>query len=814
MSASIRLDELVLLGDDGSDQSGDDVQGFHYEVSADSTKWTNAEQTITSVQSQLFDGAAVTDGAYENLSATLYVKVVAENSALLAQATAALIKVCRRPGMRELAYDAPDGASPTTVFDALKVQPALQFDDFNELYCIRAYEMTLTCKPFPRSAVEVQSPAAALTSPTFTLVDSVSSSSAWSAQDPAWPIVGAQSWQPARYNIMPNGFVDPNGSTALWSLGSNATRMGIASSIDPRASGFDPSVQVTGSPTSTTARVYLNSPFCTLRTSGQQRIRLTMASTHTDAVFGVLYRWYNASGAQIGADATVTEQANTSPLGPHTFNVLLTPPSGAVQVRIHPYARYTAANGKARTWSMRDVFVGSDGSSFWGNSATVTDGSGMPTTTYDYVGQPNLSESVELTPAPMVVSTGQVAVTAWAHWSNGFYPVFTRTGGVTTTAASPFIVVTGTVSDPTPNIKIYGVPGRSTISAASTVTGPGGAFTAYFNVGAAVTSSLKVYAYSGTGAVGGTGDGTTVTLSVTQVDTATSAPVLGTGRQGKFSLDVEGTMPAEASLKVANTGGVGSNVMIYTAPANPLWSPALSPSQVVAGTADSSSISNKKFAVPTTQPSTETWKPSHAGLVPSTYALWARVSATGLTSGTSYSFSTYQHTSPDGGSTWYGENVTSVGKILASGSTLTGAFVQLGTLRLPTVDLNRDPDGVEGLRLWVSGGSWTVDEAWLFDLVNGQVSYLALPSATYGNVTVRAASPDRPQQQYLCDNGDGTYRGFERSVQIWGNHRLDPASGCDVFAICDAATPALSVSASYFPRWDMYAAPLSTDGTT
>ncbi|MGH3478406.1 MAG: hypothetical protein ACRDQD_16400, partial [Nocardioidaceae bacterium] len=66
--------------------------------------------------------------------------------------------------------------------------------------------------------------------------------------------------------------------------------------------------------------------------------------------------------------------------------------------------------------------------------------------------------------------------------------------------------------------------------------------------------------------------------------------------------------------------------------------------------------------------------------------------------------------------------------------------------------------------------------------------------------------------RYIVDGSFGSVRSLDRGVQIWGNHRLDPAVGCDVFAICDAGTPDLEVSASYYPRWDVFAAPLPVDG--
>ena len=75
MSASITLDELTLLADPDSDRAADDAQGYHYEVSADGTAWSNAEQTITSVQAQLFDGEAIAKGSFGNMQATISVRV-------------------------------------------------------------------------------------------------------------------------------------------------------------------------------------------------------------------------------------------------------------------------------------------------------------------------------------------------------------------------------------------------------------------------------------------------------------------------------------------------------------------------------------------------------------------------------------------------------------------------------------------------------------------------------------------------------------------------------------------------------------------
>lgn len=810
MSVSFLLDDLVLHADDAANRAALAAAGYYFEVSASGTQLTSAEETITSIQSQLYDGEAISTGSYGNLSATVFVQIRATDSARLAEGAADLTRVLRRPGTRQLVYTAADGASPATVFDVLHTKPALQYegssddgDDLDEVRNIRTYELSLTCKPFPRSDTEIVTAGDQVSAPTFTLVDDVSSSSAWSTQDPLRTGFASKAWSPARYNIVTNGLVSDSVRSTGWTRGTNTetlvwnTQTGDTGHITAsRKTVFE-----------TASRLYVNSPKWTLRGTGALRLRLRMASSY-NASFGVLYRWFNTSDTQIGADLTISETTVDGDIA-----ALITPPSGAAKVSIHPYARFLDANGNSRSWALRKVYLGPDGSSFWGDTTSST------SVAYDWTGTPYNSQSVELTPAALTPGTGQVSVTGYVHGDSKIELPLARTASITPTTSSPYIVITGTLtpSSSSPRMSLRMPSSGSltqTYGAAPVVLsyGANGSFKAYFRATMATTmSSVCLSLHS----MGSSSSSASVTMTVTQVDLATSIPPIGTGRQGKFTIDVQGTMPAEASLQVANTGGVGTNVLIYTGPENPNFMPALSPSLVAAGTADGTTISNKKFTVPTSQPSTPTWLVPHVGLVNSTYALFAKVSGSGLTSGSAYTFSTLQQTSVDDGASFYGESATSTGKIVASATTASGIF-RIGTLRLPTVDLNNDSDGVEGLRLWASAGTWVLDEAWLFDMVNGQISHVTPASTTYPNITVRAASPDSPQQRYYTAYSDGTIRdqsGVGR-VQIWGNHRLDPAQGADVFVVCDAATPALQVSASYYPRWDMFAAPLSDDGNT
>lgn len=800
MSATFTLDELTLLTDDASDRVADDAQGYHFEVAAEGSDWwSNAERVITAVQSQLFDGEAISKGAYRNKPVVLRVRVIGQDSARLATGCAELRRVANRSGMRELVYTAPDGASPPTVFDVLSIEPMMQPGDRDENDNVRTYVIEMQCKPFPRSDTEVRTEGTAVSDPTFALVDDIASATAWSAQDPDWvppsgsAFADAQSWTPLRYNIMPRPLVSETAKTSGWSAGSNATAISWSGG----------KMVVKGKPTSPDTRVFANAPRAFLIGSGPVRVRFEQGSAFL-CRFGMVYRWFNSSGKQIGADLTIAEVPRTNPT--HTMSALITPPAGATAVAIYPYTEFTNATGGERTYTLRQVYIGPDGASFFGNTPDTA------TNCYDWTGTPDFSTQVELGLASKVVTAGQVAVTAYHHPAAGLSPVLTRTAAWATTAEAPFLVISGKLTGAPAAFQASGLVGGTAWLKPDLVTAaPDGSFKAYFRVGPRTgsTVSLKVIGAN-------TVDATTATLTAMQVDTATSIPPIGTGRQGRFALDVLGTMPAEASLQVANPGGVGSNVLIYTAPRNPDFVPALSPSLVAAGTTDPASISNKKFAVPFSAPAEATWELPHGGLVDSTYALMVRISGTGLSSGTAYTFSISQQTSPDGGGVggYYGESVTTTGKIIAPGTSMNPKFLQLATLRLPTVGTDNDPGAVEGLKIWVTGGNWTIDEAWLFDLVNGSLSHVALPSATYPNVTIEAASPSRPQQRYIVDGSFGSVRSLDRGVQVWGNHRLDPAVGCDVFAICDAGTPDLSVSASYYPRWDVFAAPLPIDGAT
>lgn len=121
------------------------------------------------------------------------------------------------------------------------------------------------------------------------------------------------------------------------------------------------------------------------------------------------------------------------------------------------------------------------------------------------------------------------------------------------------------------------------------------------------------------------------------------------------------------------------------------------------------------------------------------------------------------------------------------------------------------------LQLWVSGGTWTLDEAWLADVDNGQISVVDFSAVGLsGKVNVLEVVPaaaDRPQQQYLATFGTAPNTTTREIIPTgWTSHRFDPADGdAHVSVINTATTPGLSVALEFYPRWDVFAAPIVTD---
>lgn len=154
--------------------------GFTTEVSADGTTWGNAEEVVAQVISALADGDIVAQTHVGNRQPVLYVRVSAASAGLLALGEKALASVVGKPV--ELVWQPPDilDGEPT-VFDVLHSRMDFTFDDMAELRLERAYVLTLTALPRPRSATKVETPAVAVAA--TSVIDSGAATTNWTAPD-------------------------------------------------------------------------------------------------------------------------------------------------------------------------------------------------------------------------------------------------------------------------------------------------------------------------------------------------------------------------------------------------------------------------------------------------------------------------------------------------------------------------------------------------------------------------------------------------------------------------------------------------------
>ena len=792
MSAQLTLDELDLL------PSGTIAAlantGYYFEATADGTEWRNAEAVVSSVTSELFEGADIDVTGYEALTATVTVRVVGLDMAAVTTGSAELVKVCRREAMKALTYVPADGTAPATVFDVLAVTWDSVLDDIDEIQSTprRTYVLTLHCKPFPRSADLVTIPAVtiATVAPTITSIDTGSSTTGWSTG----------SKRVSRVNLITNG--NFRYGAQGWGKGANTDRVvwdssGMRWAVEDRDAG----------------RSHVNYLAAMNVVAGTAyRLYMQIFQATPTTALGVLIRWYNAAGVQIGTDASNTITVSLGADGTwRTLSTTRTAPSGAVTLRYFPFAQYSGSSGSAYS-SLREVHVETE--STWTGS-TFDGDTDVPESTTDYVwsGAVGQSTSFALTPTTPSTSGGKILVTAY-----GGRPISARRAGTIDLSTADYLRLRGNWSGPLPltlNVEVSGGGFVPAISPQVLVRSYSG-FDAYFRV---PSDSITAFSLS---AAAGPASLQSETLSIDQVDTSTSLPLTGTGRSGDFLAAAYGTMPAEASIEVGNTADLGRMVLIFTRPASlAAVHPALRARRISgpAVTAASTNISGFSEALATTQGAAVTWEIDAADLPMAPYLLGARLTATGLTSGNGYVLNWRAYMVLDG--TTETSIRTGARTVRATATTYGNAtgqrFTELGLLNLPTqnVYVSGDASAKVRIQMWVTGGgTWNLDESWIFDADKGNLT-VAEPVSALRRLKVTPASADHPTQTYIAENevsGNVTGRDISDDVTSWDPHRVDPRDGeVAIYVATLTDTPNLSAEVEYYPRWDVYAAPIETE---
>lgn len=168
---------LNLIGTDAELES----QGYRYEALGDDLDWGSPILITEKVQSWLTDGALVANKGYDNRTMNVRVKVVADDSNLLAVAEGPLFLETGKPNL--LTWTPPDGEGEPCVFSVVMSELVFVLNDLDENRIVRTFALKITAEPFVRSleVVTVSSPAPTGAA-TITNIAITSSATGWSSE--------------------------------------------------------------------------------------------------------------------------------------------------------------------------------------------------------------------------------------------------------------------------------------------------------------------------------------------------------------------------------------------------------------------------------------------------------------------------------------------------------------------------------------------------------------------------------------------------------------------------------------------------------
>lgn len=804
MTASLWFDDLnFLLSDAAEEAAALAADGYFFEAGGkdDGTKLTNAEAIVSSVASDLFDGSSHEVTGWESATLTLKVEIASPAWDGLTAGQARLIATCRRDGIRPLTLT--PGSGTPTVYDVIIATWEHQYDDLDNELHRRGYLLTLLCKPFARSDVAVSLPGLAVGGAySETVIATGSSTTNWSTT--------------SRYVTRRNMLVTPSFENGT-SISPWTTSTGTVSNPKPvvvtDGAAPDPThvLKVTTSGLVSGGKSYMVSGEMPVTPGVSYPLLSRVKGGHSAMnLAGLLVRFYNGSGSQVGTDDHTTVALTTSSYA--TLSVSKTAPTGATRMRIFPYVQANATVASGQVWYL--------------DAAAAIDLKTVATTTF-----------FDGDNAP---SGGLVYYWGSAQGTAGI-SIETALGGVT---ASGGVVFPRGSSSTVPVVNVPGIGVNLTYTASINVTSH-----RYVRVKATTTVSLKLDGISATlVATGNSGDyvichfavpdsittsAATATVSddgaewaqsslprVAEIAT-TSHPTAGTGRTISRAVALVGSMPAEAAIEVTNNGNVlGDHLIVHSGSRPGGFLPLRA--YRTAGPAQSSSASSISGFLSTmnsTQGSSDTFQIPVGQLSEATYLFSAYLDGSLFTVGNTYTIN-YQTSiieDPSG---------TPVEHSIVTGSwtmkaTLANPAAQpynLALVNLPATytAVTGTNSAVVQIQLWAPNGVWVLDEAWLADIDNGQISVVDFSAAglsgKVNSLEIIPAAADHPQQQYLAYSGTSPNQTVREIIPTgWAAHRFDPADGdAQVNVVNTATTPGLSVAIEFFPRWDVFAAPITT----
>lgn len=267
------------------------------------------------------------------------------------------------------------------------------------------------------------------------------------------------------------------------------------------------------------------------------------------------------------------------------------------------------------------------------------------------------------------------------------------------------------------------------------------------------------------------------------------APVSGTTRQQSRSAQVAGSAPTQAAVRLydATPAVLGADIMIYTS-RNTSWTASLRPSRVssAAVTPDATMVSGGR----NTLTSAMTFEFPASAITEGTYALLARMN---VTTGGDVGWSARMVDST--GATTLGSTVTASGTT-ALGVTSGYEVVTLASLGLPVVAVEDD----QMIELTLTGtANMTLDEAWLFNLTDGALTWVREPTVQW----VEVRSPELGAARPSVYGGTGAVGEngvcIDWACESFGSHRFDPGT-MQVFTVTTSSLASQS-ELEFYPRY-------------
>jgi hypothetical protein len=764
--------------------------GYLAQACADGTNFGNPEAEYESIQSLLRDGALTVRGKRKNRTITIRIRFSAPTTvagpALEAAEKALMLQVGLDQPPPLIRTPAASGAA-TSYYDVVIAEdPEWDSANGNDLEEVlreyRYFTLTLQCLPFARPKDTVVVPATAVPPPTPTTVniDTCDATTGWSKSSSGFGPV-------TKTNLVPNPSFETNATG--WVPGSGAPYLNRDNS-SPAAVG---SWFVYTSTPSSGATSYVNGPTMPVQAGvGYAIVVSTRQATGTTG--GILVRFYNAGGGQIGPDL-VSSRAITV-YGWQGYQVNQTAPAGATSMQIFPFA--SGAPGTNTIWDLDAAYVTvqQDAHPYYFDGDTTDTSAWI----YAWTGTAHASTSTATSTTPatsLSASGGHVdlnGVSSLLHSSTRTLTL-TRTGAVAM-STSPYLRVSAAITATGGTASLVFRIGTGTAVAiepvAVTPSTIAGYSDYYFTTGSFDTLVIEGQAAGGTNTP-------TVTVSVAHVARTDTVTGLGTNRQVSRTATVGGSAPTQAAIRLfdATPAALGTEVLVHTS-RNTAWQPALRPFQITATgvTADTARVSGARNPLGTAK----VFRIPAAKFTKGLYSLMALMSVT-----TSAALTWSVRTVSAAGATTVGSSIVLSGSVTVP--VTTGyQILNLAAIPLPVVDVEAD----QMVELTLTGtANMTLDEAWLFGKDDGVLTWIRdTDSLTW--LEIRSPELDAPRPSIFGGTGAkgansvdvswkaaGAVAGI--SYGAFGTHRFEPGP-IQIYTVCLGSTAAQS-EIEYYERY-------------